>query len=137
MDYFFIIATGGFKSFMENRSCAECGERLLGRADKKFCSDACRNAFNNKNNSDANNLVRNINNTLRKNRRILEQHLAGSADGKVRVPLKKLAARGFNPDYFTNIYTTKTGSKYHFCYEYGYLMLDDDYFMIVKREQRD
>lgn len=122
---------------MENRNCAECGERLLGRADKKFCSDACRNAYNNKNNSDANNLVRNINNALRKNRRILEQYLAGSADGKVRVPLKKLAARGFNLEYFTNIYTTKTGSKYHFCYEYGYLRLDDDYFMIVKREQRD
>ena len=55
----------------EHRKCAECGDKLVGRADQKFCSDNCRNAFNNRQNSDANNLVRNINNTLRRNRRIL------------------------------------------------------------------
>ena len=54
------------------RQCEECGERVIGRADKKFCSDACRNAFNNALNKDNKNLVRNINNRLRKNYRILE-----------------------------------------------------------------
>ena len=37
-----------------NSTCPECGDKLKGRADKKFCSDACRNAYNNKLNSDAN-----------------------------------------------------------------------------------
>ena len=55
------------------RKCIECGDSFHGRADKKFCSDQCRSAYNNRLNSDATNFVRNINNTLRKNRRILEE----------------------------------------------------------------
>jgi hypothetical protein len=34
--------------------------------DKKFCSDGCRNAYNNKINKDSNNYMRNTNNKLRK-----------------------------------------------------------------------
>ena len=52
--------------------CPECGDKIRGRADKKFCSDACRNAHNNSLNKDNKNLVRNINNRLRKNYSILE-----------------------------------------------------------------
>jgi hypothetical protein len=54
---------------MENKVCPECGEKIRGRVDKKFCGDACRNSWNNKQNADANNFVRNINNSLRKNRK--------------------------------------------------------------------
>jgi len=51
---------------MEERYCLECGEPLIGRSDKKFCDDQCRNAYNNKLNRDHINLYRNINNKLRK-----------------------------------------------------------------------
>jgi hypothetical protein len=37
----------------------------VGREDKKFCSDGCRNAYN-KINKDSNNYMRNTNNKLRK-----------------------------------------------------------------------
>ncbi len=30
------------------RTCLECHEKIVGREDKKFCSDGCRNAYNNK-----------------------------------------------------------------------------------------
>ena len=33
---------------MENKECLECGVLVKGRIDKKFCSDYCRNSFNNK-----------------------------------------------------------------------------------------
>ena len=52
--------------------CPECGDKIIGRADKKFCSDSCRNTYNNALNKDSKNLIRNINNSLRKNYRILE-----------------------------------------------------------------
>ena len=32
---------------METRSCKECDHKLSGRRDQKFCSDYCRNTFNN------------------------------------------------------------------------------------------
>jgi hypothetical protein len=35
-----------------NKVCLECGEKIVGREDKKFCSDGCRNAYNNKINKD-------------------------------------------------------------------------------------
>jgi len=40
--------------------------KIVGREDKKFCSDSCRNAYNNKINKDSTNYMRNINNKLRK-----------------------------------------------------------------------
>ena len=54
-------------------TCLECGEKIIGRSDKKFCNDACRNSYNNKQNKDSSNLMRNINNKLRKNFRILSE----------------------------------------------------------------
>jgi hypothetical protein len=121
---------------MENKGCPECGEKIRGRVDKKFCGDACRNSWNNKQNADANNFVRNINNSLRKNRRILEGCLKGHVDGKARVTLKKLLSKGFQFELMTSIYKTKSGAQYYFCYEYGYLKLDDEVYMVVKRENK-
>jgi hypothetical protein len=115
----------------ESRKCRECGEKLLGRSDQKFCSDQCRNAYNNKQNSDANNFVRNINNSLRRNRRILDAICSGE---KIRVSKEKLIQKGFSFTYFTHLYETKNGSAYHFCYELGYLILNEDDVLIVRRE---
>ena len=112
------------------KGCLECGEKIVGRTDKKFCSDYCRNAYNNNLNKDSKNLVRNVNNQLRKNYRILEEL---NPDGKVKMSKSKLSARGFNFDYFTSIYTTKTGNIYYFVYDQGYLPLEGDFYALVKR----
>lgn len=116
------------------RKCAECGEEFKGRVDKKFCSDQCRNTFNNRNNADATNHVRNINNILKKNRRILAEL---NPEGKARVHRNKLNELGFNFNYFTSQLKTQKGAVYVFCYEYGYLPLDNDFFFLVKSRDKD
>jgi len=113
------------------KKCLECGDEFTGRVDKKFCSDQCRTSFNNKLNSDANNYVRNINNILRKNRRILTEL---NPHGKSKVHKDKMLERGFKFSYFTNIYKTKAGKSYYFCYEQGYLPIDNDYYALVIRK---
>ncbi|WP_378186147.1 hypothetical protein ACE939_13630 [Aquimarina sp. W85] len=113
------------------KKCPECGEKIIGRRDKKFCSDYCRNAFNNKLNKDTTNLIRTVNNRLRKNYRVL-QHL--NPDEKIRVPKSKLIAQNFDFDLFTSIYTTKTGNVYYFVYDQGYLALENDFYALVKRK---
>ena len=118
---------------MSERVCIECSRPVFGRADKKFCSDACRNAFNNKQNSDVVNLVRNINSTLRKNRRILAEM---NPDGKKKTHREEMLKRGFDFQYFTHVYNTKAGDRYRFCYEHGYLELDNGFILLVKREER-
>lgn len=120
------------ENFRENRLCLDCGEAVKGRSDKKFCDDHCRNSYNNQLNSDATNLVRNINNILRRNRRILSDLVP---DGKITVHREKLIARGFNFSYYTHVYTTQKGTKYYFCYELGYLPLDKDMYALVKRRE--
>jgi hypothetical protein len=117
------------------KQCFYCGEDIKGRIDKKFCDDQCRNSYNNRLNSDASATVRNINNILRKNRRIIESLLP--EEGKLKTNIQKLQTAGFNFTYHTHTYTTLKGSVYHFCYEYGYLKLDDNLVMLVKRIQND
>lgn len=117
---------------IERNKCQECSRELMGRADKKFCSDYCRNAYNNKLNRNTNNLMRNINNRLRKNFRILESYPL--IDGKTKTTRMSLVNKGFDFEYHTSLYTTKKGTVYYFIYDLGYLPLDNDYFMIVRRE---
>jgi predicted nucleic acid-binding Zn ribbon protein len=114
-----------------NKNCLECNEKIVGREDKKFCSDGCRNAYNNKMNKDSNNFMRNINNKLRKNYRILTEL---NTDGKSKASKSKLLSKGFDFEYFTNILNTKTGNTYYFVYDQGYMTLENDYFMLVKKD---
>lgn len=113
------------------KKCLECEERIVGRIDKKFCSDACRNAYNNRINKDSKNLIRNTNNRLRKNYRILE---VLNPKKKTKCSRAKLIEKGFDFNYFTSIYTTKVGTIYYFVYDQGYLPLEGDYYALVKRD---
>ncbi|MDI9341046.1 MAG: hypothetical protein QM534_10800 [Sediminibacterium sp.] len=116
------------------RLCPECGEVIVGRQDKKFCSDACRNSFNNKQNSDTTNYVRNVNNALRRNRRLLKDNLNGDV---TKIARKKLSDAGFNFNFYTNISVTKTNNNtYYYCYEYGYLNIDTEWVLIVRKTKQ-
>ena len=117
---------------MENKKCLECGEKVSGRTDKKFCSDYCRNAFNNKVNKDSKNLIRNINNRLKKNHKILTEL---NTTGKKKVTRTKLYDNGFDFQFFTSIYTTKTGNTYYYIYDQGYLSLENEMFLLIKKER--
>ncbi len=116
---------------MQDRTCLECGTKVIGRIDKKFCSDYCRNAYHNHLNKDNRNLVRTINNRLRKNYRVLESFPL--RDGKTTTTKTRLLDRGFDFEHITALYRTKKGTVYFFVYDLGYLPLDNDLYMIVKR----
>jgi hypothetical protein len=116
----------------QERLCVECGTPFRGRIDKKFCSDPCRIAFNNRLNSDDISYVRNINNILRKNRRIL---ISMNPTGKNKVSQEKLIAKGFDFNHFTSTYKTRDGALYYYCYEQGYLPIEKNhYLLVIKRE---
>jgi hypothetical protein len=114
-----------------DKTCLECGSKFKGRADKRFCSDQCRISYNNRLNSDETNYIRNVNNILRKNRRIL---VALNTAGKTKVGRDKLNQRGFDFGHFTNIYKTKDGAIYYYCYEQGYLPIEKDFFLLVVKQ---
>lgn len=111
------------------KTCMECGEKLTGRVDKKFCSDQCRISYNNRLHAGEEvQYMKRVNIILRKNRKILTQL---NPTGKTRVPVSKLKEKGFDFGYFTNLYKTREGSVYHYCYDQGYLALQKDYYLLV------
>jgi hypothetical protein len=120
----------------QTATCQTCQKPIRGRSDKKFCNDYCRNTFNNNLKASANNLVRNINNTLGKNRRILES-LFEKEEEITKTTKEKLLQKGFQFKFFTHTYTNKKGNVYFFCYDLGYLPLEKDWYLLVKRKEGD
>jgi hypothetical protein len=117
----------------DTATCLNCNKTLKGRTDKKFCDDYCRNSYNNQLKASKNNLVRNINNALGKNRRILESFF--NAEEEIAKTYKdKLLEKGFQFKYITHTYTNKKGNIYFFCYDLGYMPLDNDWYLLVKRK---
>jgi hypothetical protein len=101
---------------IHEKSCLECGGPFRGRADKKFCSDPCRSAYNNKVELDSRAYMRQIHYILKKNRRILSQL---KAQGKQRVSPENLKVQGFDFNYFTSYHKSHDGSDYYYCYDQG------------------
>lgn len=108
--------------------CLECGTRLIGRVDKKYCNDQCRNNYHNKEYREDAVIVRSVNSILRKNRNILKEL---NPTGKGKTKKQDLIQRGFNFKYFTNIYITKDKRTYYFVYEHGYIDIGNDFFALV------
>lgn len=113
----------------EKRFCPECGKEIVGRADKMFCSNSCRNNHNNNANKDSTNLMRNINNALRKNYKILSELNVGEF---TKVPKKTLVKKKFNFDHFTSILEAKTGNTYYVVYDLAFQELEGDVFLLTK-----
>jgi len=118
----------------EEKACLLCSKALRGRSDKKFCDDYCRAAYNNDLKSAANNYIRNVNNALGRNRRILENLLTGHGS-TTKASRDKLIEKGFRFKYHTHQYSAKNGKTYFYCYEYGYLPLENSWYLIVKRNE--
>ncbi|HLW15055.1 MAG TPA: hypothetical protein VKX30_06120 [Flavobacteriaceae bacterium] len=116
----------------DERNCLECGMRLLGRLDKRFCNDSCRNTFNNAKNRVKNALIKRTNTQLRKNYQILTKY---NTTDKTTVAKQTLSLEGFNFELFTSIYITKANKTYYFVYDQGYLPIHDGKrYLLVKNK---
>ncbi len=113
---------------MKEKNCLECNEKITGRIDKKFCGDHCRNSYNNRINRTSKNLIRNINNRLRKNYKILSDL---SASGETKISRSILFDKGFNFKLFTSTEVGKNGNNVFYIYDQGYAKLAPDTFLLV------
>ena len=116
---------------MNDRKCFKCNIQLNGRIDQKFCSDKCRNAYNNRQYVESNNTIRTINRILKKNYSILTSL---KTEGKTTTTLSYLQKKGYRFDFFTNTSTTRTSRINYFCYDHGYREQDNNKVILVKRD---
>lgn len=108
--------------------CLECNQPFKGRQDKKFCSDQCRATYNNKQKKQTEQVVMGINKILRQNRNILKSL---NPVGKTSVRIEYLNFQGFNFRFYTHTHKTSKNNIYYFCYEYGYMFIQDEKLLIV------
>lgn len=117
---------------MEPRKCVACGKAVRGRIDKKFCDVDCRNNYNNLIRKGGH-IVRQINTILSKNHRILKQLLPEEA-APIIVAKEILFRFDFNFTYYTHTYINPESKVYFYCYDYGYLPIENDRYLIVRQK---
>jgi predicted nucleic acid-binding Zn ribbon protein len=113
----------------ESKSCLLCGKKILGRSDKRFCSDACRYEFNNQKRATYHEPHSLINAILKKNRNILSKFCPGKASIVSKEDLLNLQ---FNFEYFTNLQVDDEKKIYYFCYDFVYIPFFDGEVKKVK-----
>lgn len=69
-----------------------------------------------------------------KNRKVLESILPEKEE-TAKANREKLLRLGFHFKYVTHTYTTRSGKTYNYCYDYGYLPLDNDWFLVVRKKE--
>jgi len=97
--------------------CKECGSNLMGRIDKKFCSDGCRNSFHNRIYRDELTGIRLINRVLARNRKLLKDLFDNN---EKECPKERLMELGFNFSYFTSMVGKSSVNKHYYCYDFEY-----------------
>lgn len=76
-------------------------------------------------------MIQQVNKVLRKNRTILKTL---NPTGMSIVRKEFLLERGFNFKYFTSLYQTKDGNEYWFCYDMGYMQLEENKVRIIEHQ---
>lgn len=108
-----------YRIMMESRRCIQCGEVLdgLGRTDRKFCSETCKNNWHNAGRMAKERRYRErVSAILSANNRILRNL---SSMGIRSVDINTLRQLNFNLSYSTSY--QKIGSRQHYCcYEMEY-----------------
>jgi hypothetical protein len=110
----------------EIKHCLECGKKLLGRIDKKYCNDSCKSAFLNRKYRVANREIGRINRILKNNHKILSDIMV---DGVYECSTRELFIKGFNFDYFTSLDPQAPPVMY--CYEIGYQINSERVWIIT------
>lgn len=113
--------------------CLNCGKKLIGRIDKKYCDPRCKSAQQYKVESERPERFYNkVDNQLRLNRRILKEY---NKAGKAVVRKSVLMEEGFDSKFFTHYWKNQKGDVYLFVYEYGFLSKKEngnDKFVLIK-----
>ncbi|MEX2484790.1 MAG: hypothetical protein WED10_09525 [Brumimicrobium sp.] len=115
---------------MKTKECNYCGSEFKGRANKKFCSNSCKNSFHNEEYRTTNSAIFKLDKKLHKNRAVLKDMYQVYRSSPI--PLSILQARGFELKYHTHNFNAPSGEKYTMVYDYGYKMSYDDQVQIAE-----
>ena len=99
------------------RKCLRCGKGYYGRVDKKFCCDDCRTDYHNHIRRQRNKKLREVNNILAANWKILSTQIR---EGRYDISLRELASKRFNFEIYTASRRVFPGFRVYWCYNLAY-----------------
>lgn len=111
------------------KKCLECKTEIIGRSDKIFCSDYCRASNHNRKNHRKIKLVREINQILSINRKILSDFHKRKIE---LVSKDDLIAAGYRFKFQTGWYENEKGLKISKCYDFAFEKISPDSYKIYK-----
>jgi hypothetical protein len=114
-------------------NCIQCGPKIVGRSDKKYCSLACKNQYQHQYHKQARSVTQQIDTILHRNRQILAI-LMGEKRNKMTLARLELDAMGFNFKYITGIYTNSQGKLYHYVYDFAWMEFSSQEVMVVRKK---
>ncbi len=120
---------------MIERKCPVCGYEIVGRTDKKYCSDQCRFLANSKQKQFREKPIIEVNQKLRRNRMILKTLCPA---GKCVVRRDVMDAMGYDFTLFNSIFVTGKKQIYYLCHDYGYTPIIQhgvEKALIISRQQ--
>src|SRR5687767_8091940 len=119
---------------MEVQFCLECEKILRGRSDKRFCDQKCKNNYYNEfRRAKQPFQFRQINRILIHNRNILRELFENN---KTRILKKEICLEGYLHSYFTHVIIGQEKTDSFFCYDYGIREESEDYYVVLKSNER-
>lgn len=115
------------------KHCLACQKEFTGRSDKRFCSAACKNGFNNAKRKSTRDAVREVDGFLHWNREILATVMGGHK--KLTLTRLVLDQAGFRWKYCTGTYLNKEGKTYFIVYDYAWMEFSNQEVLLVRGEK--
>lgn len=113
------------------KTCKHCDKEFKpSRFDKKYCSEKCKNTYNNRNKSKAYHITKPINDILWSNRNILRSFYREQL-----VHINQLKRAGFDYNYTTHQYKSDENIKVTFCYDFGIQKINSNTLKIIYHEK--
>ncbi|MBO4263685.1 MAG: hypothetical protein J5871_03275 [Bacteroidales bacterium] len=110
-------------------TCMECGKKLQGRKDKRFCDAHCRNAWHRRVYRESRRIHYRIIRQLEENHSILDNLLKA---GITTISRSELELLGFHPGCLTGCSTGAHRHTEHRCFDIRYMITERKIFGISR-----
>ena len=111
--------------------CKICKKQITGRADKIFCSTACKNEYHVKLRRATAQAVRETDKILHRNRSILLE-IVGKTAKKKKVKREVLDRKNFNYHFITGYHVNSKNKTFHYVYDFRWMVFSDQEVLIVR-----
>ncbi|MCP9770245.1 hypothetical protein EGI22_20260 [Lacihabitans sp. LS3-19] len=116
------------------KKCKICKTPLLGRTDKMFCSQKCKNYYHVHLRAVTAKEAFPIDRHLHRNRSILLE-IMGKNEVQKKVPRMVLEEKKFKFKYITHYHINSKGKTMHYVYDFAWMDFSDDEVLIVRNKK--